>query len=149
MCGRYPQPNLGAAALIERDGKLLLLRRAHAPFEALWNLPAGFVEPHESPAEAAVRETREETGASVEPLAIDDAYYFDDDPRGEGVLIVYRCRIVSGEPSPSPEASEARFFAPSEVPAQLAGGGHNLAILAWRDRQQQQARRNFEEAGRP
>jgi ADP-ribose/FAD diphosphatase len=147
MCGRYPQPNVGAGALIEREGKVLLLKRAQGPFEGLWNLPAGFVELRESPAQAAVRETYEEAGVTAEPLGVDDVYHYDDDPRGGGAFIVYHCRIVAGEPAPGPEASAARFFSASEIPAQLGGGGHNLAILAWRDRQAQGGASLIEEAG--
>lgn len=147
MCGRYPQLSVAAGALVKQAGKLLLLKRAHPPFEGLWNLPAGFVGLQESPAEAAVRETHEESGLIVESVGIDDVYYYDDDPRGRGAFIVYRCRIVAGKPAPSPEARAAAFFSSSEIPAALAGGGHNLAILAWRDRQAGAAAPIIEGAG--
>jgi 8-oxo-dGTP diphosphatase len=46
-------------------GRLLLIRRGHAPHEGLWSLPGGRVEPGESPETAVVREVREETGLHV------------------------------------------------------------------------------------
>ena len=61
----YQQLKVGAAALIERAGKLLLLRRAHNPGQGAWNLPAGYVEVDEDPARAAEREALEETGLQV------------------------------------------------------------------------------------
>lgn len=57
-----------AAAVIIQDGRVLLIRRAAPEGALLWQLPAGQVEPGESGEEAAVRETREETGLVVAPI---------------------------------------------------------------------------------
>jgi 8-oxo-dGTP pyrophosphatase MutT (NUDIX family) len=52
----------GVGALIESDGRVLLVRE-----DGRWLLPGGEVEAGESHAEALVRELREETGLGVEP----------------------------------------------------------------------------------
>jgi 8-oxo-dGTP pyrophosphatase MutT (NUDIX family) len=60
-----------ASMIIEdRDGAFLLLQRGPtAPWmPCRWNLPGGHVEPGETPAQAAVRETREETNLRVKTL---------------------------------------------------------------------------------
>ncbi|MDV6011376.1 NUDIX hydrolase [Haloechinothrix sp. LS1_15] len=54
-----------AAAVIVRDGAVLLVRRRVAEGSLVWQFPAGEVEDGESPGEAAVREAREETGLTV------------------------------------------------------------------------------------
>ena len=54
-------------ALVERDGRLLLGRRAFDPSVGLWDLPGGFLEENEHPLDALVRELREETGLEIEP----------------------------------------------------------------------------------
>lgn len=54
-----------AAAVITQDGRVLLIRRRVTEGELVWSLPAGGVEPGESGEQAAVRETREETGLEV------------------------------------------------------------------------------------
>src|SRR5438105_4240038 len=54
-----------AGALVVRDGRVLLGRRAIEPARGAWDIPGGFLEPWESPADAAVREVHEETGLDV------------------------------------------------------------------------------------
>jgi ADP-ribose pyrophosphatase YjhB (NUDIX family) len=130
----YAQLKVGAGALVERDGRLLLLRRTRAPFKGCWNLPAGYVESDESPAEGVVREAYEEVGLRVEARRLVDVYFFDDDPRGNGILIVYACRPAGGEPRPSQEGSDPTFFLRENVPLELAGGGHDQAVRAWKRR---------------
>jgi len=61
----------GNAAIFNADGQILLMQRAD---NARWCLPCGWVDPSESPAEAAVRETREETGLEVEVSRLVDVF---------------------------------------------------------------------------
>jgi len=132
-CGwvEYEQPKLGAGALIEQDGRLLLLQRTRKPFAGHWNLPAGYVEVDERPVETVVRQVREETGLHVEPVQLRGAYFFDDDPRGSGVLIVYRCRVTGGMLGDSDEARYGRYLSREELADALAGGGHDQAVRDW------------------
>jgi ADP-ribose pyrophosphatase len=63
----YAKPSPSAGTLVERVGSdgepsVLLLRRAVDPGSGAWDLPAGYLEPGESPEEGALRETREEAG---------------------------------------------------------------------------------------
>lgn len=54
-----------AAAIITHDERVLLVKRRVAEGKLSWQFPAGAIEEGESPDDAAVRETREETGLSV------------------------------------------------------------------------------------
>jgi 8-oxo-dGTP diphosphatase len=58
------KPAISAAVIIQ-DGRLLLVRRRVTEGSLSWQFPAGQVEPGESPGDAAVRETFEETGLVV------------------------------------------------------------------------------------
>lgn len=58
------QPCVGAVVL-DDAGRLLLVRRRNEPGRGLWSVPGGRVEPGETPAGAAAREVREETGLDV------------------------------------------------------------------------------------
>jgi len=54
--------DLGVAARVVRDDKILLVQEANGRHQGRWGLPKGNVEPGESPEAAAVRELLEETG---------------------------------------------------------------------------------------
>jgi ADP-ribose pyrophosphatase YjhB (NUDIX family) len=67
-CGiiHYQNPKIVVGCVPERDGKILLCKRAIEPRSGFWTLPAGFMELGESIAEGAARETLEEACATVE-----------------------------------------------------------------------------------
>ena len=121
----------GQAAWFVQEGRLLLLQRAAAPWQGGWNLPAGYVEADEDPRRAAERETLEETGLKIRAGVLVNAYYYQDDHRGSGVFLLYEGGSPEGTLVSTPEALQARFFGPSEIPTSLAGGGHDQAIQAW------------------
>jgi ADP-ribose pyrophosphatase YjhB (NUDIX family) len=104
-------------------------------FPGTWNLPSGYCEPGEPPHRTAAREAAEETGLQVRTGRLANAYYFDDDPRGNGLLLVYQADIVGGElAADGYEAVEVGFFPPEALPAPLCGGGHDRAVRDWTDR---------------
>ena len=75
-------PRVTVATVVSRAGQLLLVEEEKAGRRVL-NQPAGHLEPGESLVEAAVRETREETGWDVRPTAFIGAYQWtaaDDTP---------------------------------------------------------------------
>jgi ADP-ribose pyrophosphatase YjhB (NUDIX family) len=128
--------------LVERDGALLLVQRAPGSdaFAGAWNLPAGYCEVEESPTITAAREAMEETGLGVQVGPLVDVCYFDDDPRGNGLLLVYEASLEGTGPGPepwnpdSPEVSLAGFFSADNLPRPLCGGGHDRAIETWQRR---------------
>lgn len=135
----YAQPRVGAGVLIERDGALLLLKRGQsaAAFPGAWNLPSGYCEADEPPAVAAARETTEETALQVRVGPLAGVYFFDDDPRGAGLLLAYEGVVSGGELRvDGTEAVAADYFPAEHLPQPLCGGGHDQAILAWRARSQ-------------
>tara|TARA_B100001996_G_C18668435_1_gene595719 strand:- start:2382 stop:2885 length:504 start_codon:yes stop_codon:yes gene_type:complete len=62
--------DLGVAACVIHDGRILLVQEAEGSHEGLWGLPKGFVEEGESPSAAAIRELEEECGITGEILGI-------------------------------------------------------------------------------
>jgi 8-oxo-dGTP diphosphatase len=87
------------AAIIEREGRILICRRTAAQSHPLqWEFPGGKVEPGESPAGALARELEEElgiTGAAGEEIARYDFAYPGKTPIE---LIFIRVARFAGEP---------------------------------------------------
>lgn len=118
MQWRNPLPVAGA--LVVRDGRVLLVRRA-AHMErgpSRWAYPGGFVEAGESAEGAAVRETIEEVGLRPRIAGIVGRPHTLLDPHH--LVIAYR-GDADGEPAPGDEVDECRWFAPDDIPwAELA-----------------------------
>ncbi len=136
-CGwiKYDQLKVTAGVLVEKDNKVLLVKRAIQPWRGYWYLPAGFVEDDESPREAAEREGFEETNLKISTDHLINVYFYNNDPRGNGLLILYSGIITSGTEKLTPEVQEINLFSREEIQTlKLAGGSHNLAIQEWASR---------------
>ena len=102
-------------------GRVLLVR--HAGHGDGWGVLGGAVEPGESPAEAAVREAREEIGVPLRLRGLlaalggpDFEVTYPNGDRAAYVTAVYAAEIVSGVPRPADgELSEVRWFSPAEL----------------------------------
>ena len=112
----------GVAGIVrDANDRVLFMRRAD---NGKWGLPAGAIDPGETPAEAIAREVREETGLEVKPARIAGVFggpgfrvCYKNGDEAEYTVIVFDCDIVGGQLSPSDgEALELRFFAPDEAP---------------------------------
>lgn len=111
--GHAPLPLVGTTAVVFRDEKVLLGKRAD---NGAWQCVSGIVDPGEEPADAAARECLEEAGVvvRVQRLALvhqvprityangDQVDYLD---------LVFRCEWVSGDPHPADgELTEVGFY---------------------------------------
>lgn len=94
-----------AGCFVVRDDTLLMVKAGNGR----WSIPAGYVEPGEAGAAAAIRETREEAGVTVSagaPVCAVESSGF----------VAYRCTLVDGTPTgDGTETSEARFVPRSEL----------------------------------
>jgi len=88
------------AAIIERDGKVLVARRkAEGLLGGLWEFPGGKQEEGETLAEALQREIKEELGVEIEIGAFFGKYNHAY-THFKITLHAFRCRILHGEPQP-------------------------------------------------
>jgi 8-oxo-dGTP diphosphatase len=118
---RYPQrPYLAVSAVILRDGKVLVVRRARKPALNLYTLPGGAVEAGETLHEAVMREVREETQLVIEPVALAghrEVIMRDAQGRVERhfLILSFAARWLSGEATLNEELDDARWLAPPEL----------------------------------
>lgn len=113
----FPDPKVAVAALIQQDGKILLVKRLFEPMQGYWALPAGFMNAEENPEQAAERECHEETGLLVKVDRLLTVITGRDHPRGADVVLVYAAHIVSGTVSASDDAMDAAFFPVDDLPS--------------------------------
>jgi mutator protein MutT len=111
----------GVAAVIHDEGGQVLVERRSD--DGTWGLPAGAVDPGETPAAAVVREVREETGLVVVPERVLGVFggtrmrtRYPNGDEAEYTVVVFACRAVGGRlAAVDGEALELVF-----VPAALA-----------------------------
>jgi mutator protein MutT len=120
----YPdRPYLAVSAAIIRDGRVLVARRAKGASTGLYTLPGGVVEVGETVHQAVVREIAEETGISIEPVALAGHREFitrDETGRVSRhfVILCFAARWIAGEGTPQiEELSELRWVRPAELSA--------------------------------
>jgi 8-oxo-dGTP diphosphatase len=107
----YLNPKVVAGAIPEQDGKVLLTRRSIDPGRGLWTFPGGFVDFDEPVTDAAIRETREETGLEVVLDGLLDVYSYPAAP----VIIVYRAHVIGGTLTPCHENDLLEWVAPDQI----------------------------------
>jgi len=127
----YTDPKVACGVLVERAGSILLVRRRNEPGRGLWCLPCGFADADEPPEQAARREALEEAGIAIRIGQLFGAYHYTDDPRGAGILLVYRAEcedwsaLASGD-----DADAAGFFTPPALPP-ISHQTHRRALEDW------------------
>lgn len=114
-----PRPFLAVSAAIVHDGRVLAVRRARKPAITLYTMPGGVVEAGETLFEAAIREVREETALSIEPVALAghrEAIMRDKEGRVERhfVILCFAARLLGGDIRLNNELDDARWLAPHE-----------------------------------
>src|ERR1700752_3939454 len=123
MKREFPEhPLVGVGAIIIKDGRVVLVKRAHPPIQGQWAIPGGVLEVGELVRGAAIREAREEIGRIVERGARLGVFYRvlrDAEKRVQYhyVLIDFLCRPVGGEFLAASDAAEVRWFTRKELPA--------------------------------
>ena len=113
-CGEvhYRNPLVVVGCVPERDGRVLLCKRAIEPRYGKWTLPAGFMELGETVAGGAARETLEEALATVE---LGHLFAMVDVVDAGQVHLFYTAKLVS-DFGAGEETLEAELFNEDEIP---------------------------------
>lgn len=113
-------PKLGASVLVEKGGKILLVKRGSEPGKGRWALPGGLVESGEETRKAAVREVEEETGIKVKIKGLVGVYdILERDGRGalryHYVTVCFWGEALSTEVRKGGEVLDAGWFGKEEL----------------------------------
>jgi ADP-ribose pyrophosphatase YjhB (NUDIX family) len=119
MQREFPEtPLVGVGAVIVDEGRVLLVRRGTEPLKGEWSLPGGVLEVGESLQSGVVREVREETGLTVEPLELvellDRIHRVGERVRYHYVIADYLCRVSGGELKAASDADAVRWVERAE-----------------------------------
>jgi len=110
----YQNPLVVVGCVPERDGKILLCKRAIEPRYGYWTMPAGFMELGESLAQGAARETLEEACAEVE---IGHMFASVDVVDAGQVHVFFTAKLL-GDFAAGAESLEVGLFSEDEIPWQ-------------------------------
>ncbi|WP_424769454.1 NUDIX domain-containing protein [Paenibacillus sp. sgz302251] len=128
--------SIGVGALIVKDDKILLVRRAQEPGKGYWTNPGGYIEQFE-PIEATIqREVLEECGVEA---TVKNVVALRDQPRSiHNIYIAFEMEYISGEPTPDQvEVDAAGFFSLQELETMnVAGFTRWLVDVAFHGRTQ-------------
>lgn len=113
----YATPILDIRSFVLDKNKVLLVKERS---DGLWSLPGGFADVNESPSEAVVRETLEESGFLVKPRKL--LTLWDRLKHGHPLSwphiykCVFHCDLISGEGKANLEISDIDFFSMENLP---------------------------------
>lgn len=97
----------------DSEVKILLCRRAIEPRYGFWTLPAGFMENGETTSQAALRETSEESGATV---TLHDLFSIISVPHVDQVHLFYAATLQNLKFEAGTESLEVAMFTEAQIP---------------------------------
>lgn len=114
------QPGI-SAAIIADGGRVLMIRRRISEGELMWQFPAGGIEAGETPEQAAVRETHEETGLIVEAVKLLGERVH---PKTGRLMSYTACSLLDGEAivGDAEEIAEVAWVSHGEIPEHVPYG---------------------------
>jgi ADP-ribose diphosphatase len=131
----------GSAVMMPVDEKkrILLVRQYRLPARRyLWELPAGTVDPGETPLQTARRELVEETGLRARSFRKIAEFYPSPGFLTEKMTIYLATGLIAGEAKPmDDERIETRWFTAKEVDRMIGSGKildakTNIGFLRWK-----------------
>jgi 8-oxo-dGTP diphosphatase len=130
MAQRRRIPCVGAI-IKDPGGRLLLIRRGHAPEAGRWSLPGGRVEPGESDQQAVIREIREETGLEIECDQLVGSVKRMSPPDAVLEIRDYAATVTGGVLVAGDDAAEVRWVSPAELGRLPLTSGLAETLAGW------------------
>jgi len=130
----YPEfPRVGVGAIVIKEGKVLMIKRAAPPNKNLWAIPGGMLELGETLREGAEREIFEETHVRIKagkPVYTFDFLEHDEEGkvRFHFLIVDLDAEYLGGEIKADDDALDVRWVAPEEC-QRLSVSKNTLKIL--------------------
>jgi ADP-ribose pyrophosphatase YjhB (NUDIX family) len=119
------------AIITGSGGRILLIKRGHAPEAGRWSVPGGRIEPGESDHQALVREVREETGLLVRPGVLVGAV---QRPGPGGTILDirdYAAEVTGGDLAAGDDAADTRWASRADMAGLPLTRGLLTALTGW------------------
>lgn len=134
--GRDYPDRPAAFVVVERAGKIAVVRVSFAGGGSRLDLPGGGIDPGETPAQAAARECGEEAGIRVrmgEPFVEADHYFINDEDRSNNTRGTFFTAVFEAD---APELKieddhSLSWVDPVEALKTLDRDAHAWAVAAW------------------
>lgn len=114
MKRKNPIPTIDA--IIEKEGKIVLVKRNTEPFKELWAIPGGHVDYGETVEHATIREAEEETGLKIRLKEILGVYSRPDrNPDKHTMATVFVAEVVDGRLKAGSDTIDAKWVSLNEI----------------------------------
>ena len=123
-----------ACAVIERDNKVLLVKRNHEPFNGYWTLPGGHIDFGETAEKAVIREVKEESGLTFKPkfFGYRDEIYPDINWHGE--VLVFQGEAEGEEKIDGEEIIDINWFDINEASNMKLAFEHEKTLQIYKNK---------------
>lgn len=132
----YKNPVPTVDCIIEKDGKIVLIKRGVEPFKGKLAIPGGYVDYGEKVEDAIVREVKEETGLDVKPMEILGVYSDKyRSPKHHVITTTFILKIVDGELKAGDDAENVGLYKIEELKKEYLAFDHYKIIqdyLKWK-----------------
>ena len=119
------------AIIKDPGGRLLLIKRGHAPQAGRWSLPGGRVEPGETDQQAVIREIREETGLEIRCDRLVGSVQRLSPPDAVLDIRDYAATVTGGLLSAGDDAADVRWVGPAELGRLPLTSGLAETLAGW------------------
>lgn len=128
----YPTPTVDV--ILQRDSKVLMIRRKKDPFKGKLALPGGFVNEGETAEDAMKREAMEETSFEVEPIDILGVYSDPKrDPRKHIMTVVFVGIVVGGSGKAGDDAESIEWVELAGIERHQIAFDHTTILRDYRN----------------
>jgi ADP-ribose pyrophosphatase YjhB (NUDIX family) len=133
----FHDPKVAVIGLVTWRNRVLLIRRGVEPMKGKWSLPGGFMDAGEMPAQALMRELREEVGLAVDVKQLVEIFPMaGPGVINQGIVLAYAVEADADEQPllvSDDDVVDAGWFTADELPSELAFESTQALVAGWLD----------------